>query len=96
MPALYHCSMASDNFATPLQERVHRRLKLIGDGPAALFRDACRLVGNPGEFTTATHLIGHLLREVVGLGRLQRREYRHEVEREKAGLCVLDITVAPL
>jgi hypothetical protein len=54
------------DFANSMQERVHRRLGLVGAGPAAFFRDACRLAIDPARLSTTTHLIGHLLREVEG------------------------------
>ena len=52
------------DFANLMQQRVHRRLGLLGAGPAAFFRDACRLVAGPERLAATTHLVGHLLREV--------------------------------
>lgn len=53
---------------TETQERVARRLGLLGPGPAAFFTDACRLVDEVRSgrwpLATATHLISHLLREL--------------------------------
>jgi len=51
-------------FDSPIQERVHRRLALIGPGPAAFFRDAYRLISNPDLLETTAHLVGHCLREI--------------------------------
>ncbi len=51
--------------AAPVQQRVHDRLsRLVGPGPAAHFRDACRVMDAPEEFEAATALVGHLLREL--------------------------------
>lgn len=51
----------------PRQERVHDRLRrLLGNGPAAFFADACRLVETRPAFAAAAHLVGHCLREVEG------------------------------
>ena len=46
------------------QERIHRRLLLLGPGPAAFFRDACFLMKRGVPVASASHLVGHLLREV--------------------------------
>ncbi len=51
-------------FTDPRQERVCRRLLLIGPGPAAFFADACRLVDGRSGFPSATHLVAHLVREI--------------------------------
>ena len=51
---------------TSSQTQIHARLKLMGPGPAAFFRDACQMYNDPDHqhLETATHLIGHCLREV--------------------------------
>lgn len=50
---------------TVAQNRIVRELgRLIGDGPAAFFRDACLLVALEPPLPTTTHLVAHLLREV--------------------------------
>ena len=46
------------------QETIFRRLRLLGEGPAQLYRDACRLMEEPDSFETTSHLVNHLLREV--------------------------------
>lgn len=51
-------------FTDPRQERVCRRLLLIGPGPAAFFADACQLVDGRSGFPSATHLVAHLVREI--------------------------------
>lgn len=51
-------------FDDSAQEQIHRRLLLIGEGPAAFFRDACRLMSRPESLETTTHLVGHCLREI--------------------------------
>jgi len=50
----------------PDQSRIYTRLKLMGPGPAAFFMDACQIYNHPDHYQleTATHLIGHCLREV--------------------------------
>ena len=50
-------------FNDPRQERIYRRLFLVGPGPAAMFRDACRIMGADPPFGSTTHLVGHLVRE---------------------------------
>lgn len=50
---------------TVTQDRVVRELeRLIGDGPAGFFRDACVLMALTPPLPTTTHLVAHLLREV--------------------------------
>lgn len=46
------------------QQRIHERLKKAGDGPAAFFLDACRLVRLEPSLETTTHLVGHCIREI--------------------------------
>ncbi|MCU1680184.1 MAG: hypothetical protein JWQ81_923 [Amycolatopsis sp.] len=53
-----------DNSLTDQQERLARRLTLVGSGPAILYREACELMAEQPARPSATHLIGHLLREV--------------------------------
>lgn len=50
-------------FDDPRQERIHRRLLLVGPGPASFYRDACRLMAC-SDLQSTTHLVGHLLREI--------------------------------
>jgi transcriptional regulator with XRE-family HTH domain len=51
-------------FASPRQGAVYRELLRFGPGPALFYLDACRLRQDPGDLTTVTHLVNHLLREV--------------------------------
>lgn len=52
-------------FDDPLQERVHEKLKFIGEGPAAFFRDICKLLdGRDNRLESDTHLIAFLFREI--------------------------------
>ena len=54
-------------FEDPFQKRIYDSLvELIGPGPAAFFKDACKLMYRAktgSEFETTTHLVGHLIRE---------------------------------
>lgn len=52
------------SFKDPRQERVYRRLALLGPGPAAFWLDACRLMSNETAFSSTSHLVGHLFREI--------------------------------
>ncbi len=53
-------------FATQRERDIYDRLQLIGDGPAANFVDACTIMaGDEGmRLHSATHIVGHLLREI--------------------------------
>ncbi|NLY01557.1 MAG: hypothetical protein GXY83_36160 [Rhodopirellula sp.] len=46
------------------QARIHRRLSLIGPGPAAYLEDACALMDGRLPIASTAHLVGHLLREI--------------------------------
>lgn len=52
------------HFQDPRQERIYRRLLLVGPGPAAFYQDACRLTSEERPFTSTTHMVAHLLREI--------------------------------
>ncbi len=50
---------------SPRQLAIHRRLRLIGPGPAAFYRDALRLmVPDADALETRAHLLWHCLREI--------------------------------
>src|SRR5438552_6321744 len=51
-------------FTDPRQERIHRRLALVGPGPAAFYRDVCRLMSTGPAPEATTHLVAHHLREI--------------------------------
>ncbi len=51
-------------FTNPRQERIYRRLLLVGPGPADFYRDACQLLASPRGLATTAHLVAHLLREI--------------------------------
>ncbi|MFC2024484.1 hypothetical protein ACFLTJ_02770, partial [Chloroflexota bacterium] len=51
-------------FSDSRQERIYRRLLLVGPGPAAFYRDACLLMTTKPSLPTTTHLVSHLLREI--------------------------------
>lgn len=53
-------------FPTQRERNIYIRLQLIGDGPAANFVDACRIMAGDEDMRlqSATHIVGHLLREI--------------------------------
>ncbi len=51
-------------FEDSRQERIYRRLLLVGPGPAACYRDACRLMAAKPSFETTTYLVVLLLRAI--------------------------------
>jgi len=55
---------ASFEFSDSRQERIYRRLLLVGPGPAAFYRDACLLMTAKRSLSATTHLVSHLLREI--------------------------------
>ena len=54
----------SFRFRDPQQERIYRRLLLVGPGPAAFYKDACRLMATDDQLESTTHLVSHLIREI--------------------------------
>src|SRR6266852_3539753 len=52
------------HFEDPCQERIYRRLMLVGPGPATFYQDACRLMSEERPLASKTHLVAHLLREI--------------------------------
>lgn len=53
-------------FQDAQQRQIYEDLLLFGGGPAAFYRDACRLMAGERALESTTHLIGHLIREVIG------------------------------
>jgi hypothetical protein len=64
VPTPENLSGGAFRFEDPRQERIHRRLLLVGPGPATFYRDACRLMSWQPPLASTTHLVAHLLREV--------------------------------
>lgn len=75
----------SFRFHDPRQERIYRRLILIGPGPASFFRDACQIASGERPFDTSTHLVGHLLREIESALRDVLEVFTDRSERIKNG-----------
>lgn len=74
-------------FQDPRQERIYRRLLLLGPGPAAFYRDACWLIGSGPSFETKSHLVAHLYREIEGalrdvLETAEDRQKRDEIKKD--------------
>ncbi len=46
-------------------DRIRDRLKLVGPGPAVMFADACELMSRSPALATTSHLVAHLLREIL-------------------------------
>ncbi len=53
-------------YGDTLDEQIVRRLELLGPGPAAFYRDACRVMQGEVSTETGSHLVGHMLREIEG------------------------------
>lgn len=51
-------------FRDPRQERIYRRLSLVGPGCAAFYLDACRFMDLEPPLSTTTHMVGHAFREI--------------------------------
>lgn len=54
-------------FPEPRQAKIYETLKrTVGDATAAFYKDACKIYSGKYDLESETHLIGHLLREVLG------------------------------
>ena len=62
-------------FGDARQEGIHRRLILVGPGPAAFFVDACQLMECGETVASRSHLMGHLLRSLLGECLIQQRRF---------------------
>ena len=51
-------------WSDPRQPEIYEGLLLIREGPAVFFRDACRMMADPLQIDSTTHLVGHLVREI--------------------------------
>src|SRR5262245_34494163 len=56
--------LSAVRFRDPRQARIYRRLLLVGPGPAAFYRDVCRMMGGTTALNATTHIVAHLLREI--------------------------------
>jgi len=51
-------------FMEDRERHIHERMLLVGVGPAAFYRDACRILRLDPPLATTTHLVRHCLREI--------------------------------
>ena len=84
------------SFSDPMDRRIHRRLRLVSEGSAAFFRDACQLMHDECGLQSRTHVVAHLLREIESAMRrvllpTSWKRDAHEPEVREA-LCTLDIS----
>lgn len=72
-------------FKDPRQERIHKKLLEIGPGPAAFFKDACRMWEDEPPLEARTHFIAHALREIESAVRdvMLPLDYKPSAEAEK-------------
>src|SRR5215216_7267182 len=67
-------------FSDPRQERIDKRLSIVGSGPAEFFYDACRLMATQPQFKSTTHLVSHLIREIESSVRAVVEPLRSDIE----------------
>lgn len=54
-------------FSEPRQAKIYKALKrTVGDATASFYKDACKIYLGKYDLESETHLIGHLLREILG------------------------------
>jgi hypothetical protein len=54
----------SRSIASATIQEIYKRLLLVGPGPAAFYRDACRLMAERGSVESLSHIASHLMREI--------------------------------
>ncbi len=65
IPSSYLPQSQGFQFTSPRQQGIYDGLqRLIGDSPALIFRDACRLMEANPPFSFASHLVCHSFREI--------------------------------
>ena len=79
-----NATRAGFSFDDPRQERIYRRLQLVGEGPTAFYRDACRLMREEPPLASTTHLVAHLLREIESGLRDILETVTHQTDRLKS------------
>jgi predicted transcriptional regulator len=57
-------SAAPASVGNARQEELYENLLMIGEGPAAFYRDACQIMAEPQRLKSSTHVVGHLVREI--------------------------------
>lgn len=62
-PSVRLDSITPGPWSDPRQQEIYENLRLIGEGPAAFYQDACRIMAN-GSLDSTTHIVGHLVREI--------------------------------
>ena len=75
----------SFRFVDGRQERIHKRLGIIGSGPAEFFYDACRLMVIQPHLKSTTHLVSHLIREIESSVRAVLEPLRSQDQEIKKG-----------
>lgn len=55
------------SFTDPISRKVYEGLKrVVGESTASFYKDACKIYSSDAKVESKTHLIGHLLREILG------------------------------
>lgn len=78
------------NFKDPKQKKIHQELnRLIGDGAASFYMDACKIMDDNPPLSSKTLLITHLLREInssvraimapFNYKRTEKEGYKHQI-----------------
>ncbi|MGD1028936.1 hypothetical protein [Candidatus Binatus soli] len=65
-------------WAEPRQKEIYDGLLLIGEGPAAFYKNACQIMADPAKFESATHIVGHLVREIESALRASLRTFAQD------------------
>lgn len=63
--------------------RIHEGLRLISPAAAAFYQDACRIMEMEEPFESATHLVGHLIREIESSLRWALEPYKLDSQQKK-------------
>jgi hypothetical protein len=69
-------------WSNPRQQEIYDGLMMIGEGPAAFYRDACQMMAKPSDLNSTTHLVGHLVREIESAIRASLATFARRAEKE--------------
>lgn len=65
------------------QKQIYENLCVLGEGPAAFFKDACLLMACPDEFRSTSHVVAFLLRDVESSLRYVFRPLKNDDSQKK-------------
>ena len=85
-----HQGESAFQFTEDRERHIHERMLLVGVGPAAFYRDACRILRLDPPLATTTHLVRHCLREIESCA-----GYLGHLFTKSGAICQHDLSCLP-